>query len=145
MRQSEILFLTWEVVDLQNRFIRLMGDRTKTGVARSVPLHPGVWDALSWLPKGISRAGFSFGEGNQWMTSRKRSRQLAPRRAWTILRFTIFTTAPSTISGWPGTTILKIMAISGHKTMNVFRRYNLVTEEELSSITWQDQLQGSAR
>ena len=34
MRKSEIVFLTWEEVDLQNRFIRLKGDRTKTGVAR---------------------------------------------------------------------------------------------------------------
>jgi len=28
------------------------------------------------------------------------------------------------------------MAISGHKTMSCFKRYNLVTEQELSSIKW---------
>jgi hypothetical protein len=44
-----------------------------------------------------------------------------------------------------GNDYFKIMAISGHKTMNVFKRYNLVTEEELSSVTWQDQVEGSAR
>lgn len=43
-----------------------------------------------------------------------------------------------------GNDYFKIMAISGHKTMNVFKRCNLVTEEELRSIAWQDELGRSA-
>jgi integrase len=35
-----------------------------------------------------------------------------------------------------GNDYFKIMAISGHKTMSVFKRYNLVTEEELSKVAW---------
>ena len=30
------------------------------------------------------------------------------------------------------------MAVSGHKTMNIFRLYNLFTETELSQMKWMD-------
>jgi len=35
-----------------------------------------------------------------------------------------------------GNDYFKIMAISGHKTMSVFKRYSLVTEDELKNVNW---------
>lgn len=35
-----------------------------------------------------------------------------------------------------GNDYFKIMAVSGHNTIAVFKGYNLVTEEELSTIVW---------
>jgi integrase len=145
MRRSEILLLTWDELDLQNRFIRLKGDRTKTGVARSVPLHPRVWDALSRLPRGI-RTGRVFLWKGKPVNDVKKAFKAACTRAG-LNDFTFHDLRHCAINNLrlAGNDYFKIMAISGHKTMNVFKRYNLVTEEELSSVTWQDQAGGSAR
>ncbi len=35
-----------------------------------------------------------------------------------------------------GNDYFKIMAISGHKTMACYKRYNLVTEQELKEVKW---------
>ena len=35
-----------------------------------------------------------------------------------------------------GNDFFRIMAISGHKTMSTFKRYNLVTEKELREVQW---------
>jgi integrase len=145
MRRSEILFLTWEEVDLQNKFIRLKGNRTKTGVARSVPLHPRVWDALSRLPRGIRSSRVFLWRGKPINDVKKAFRTACTKADLNDFTFHDLRHCAINNLRLAGNDYFKIMAISGHKTMNVFKRYNLVTEEELSSVTWQDQVQGSAR
>lgn len=145
MRRAEILFLTWDEVDLPDGFIRLKADMTKTGVARSVPLHPRVIEALSCLPRGIRSSRVFLWKGKP-VNDVKKSFKAACARAG-LSDFTFHDLRHCAINNFrlAGNDYFKIMAISGHKTMSVFKRYNLVTEDELRSIAWQDQVEGSAR
>lgn len=51
MRKSDILRLTWNQVDLENGVISFIGDRTRTKVVNSVPLHPRPKAILGRLPR----------------------------------------------------------------------------------------------
>ncbi|MHB1697439.1 MAG: site-specific integrase [bacterium] len=51
MRRSEILYLTWDRVDLANRIILL--DKTKNGERREIPINDTLFAALSVLIRNI--------------------------------------------------------------------------------------------
>ena len=145
MRKSEIVFLTWEEVDLQNRFIRLKGDRTKTGVARSIPLHPRVWEALSRLPRGIRSSRVFLWKGKPVDDIKKAFKTACTKAGLTDFTFHDLRHCAINNLRLAGNDYFKIMAMSGHKTMNVFKRYNLVTEEELSNLSWHDRAESSGQ
>jgi len=136
LRQGEILHLTWREVDLAAGFIRLPAGMTKTDQGRSVPIHPRVRETLSRLPRGLHTArvflfrGEPFGEF-------KYSYRTACRKAG-IKDFTFHDLRHCALNNLrlAGNDYFKIMAASGHKTMSCFKRYNLVTEEELATIKW---------
>jgi integrase len=52
MRQGEILAVKWKHVHLDQRYISLPADITKTNRARSVPLSSGAIELLRSLPRG---------------------------------------------------------------------------------------------
>nr|WP_282100009.1 site-specific integrase [Thauera aromatica] len=52
MRQSEILGIEWDDVDLKRKFVRLPD--TKSGDPRDVPLSPVALDVLQAMPRSIS-------------------------------------------------------------------------------------------
>lgn len=138
MRRSEILFLTWDEVDLGKGFIRLPGDRTKTQTGRSIPLHPRIRETLSNLPRAIHTSRVFLRDGESFEEF-KRSFRTACRNA-RIEDFTFHDLRHCALNNLrkAGNDYFRIMAISGHRTMSVFKRYNLVTEEELSQVRWLD-------
>lgn len=136
MRKDEIVRLTWSEVDLRKGFIRLPGERTKTDSPRIIPLHPEVRSTLEKLPRGLhtDRVFLRFG---QPFDEIKHSFQSACEKA-KIEDFTFHDLRHCALNNLrkAGNDFFQIMAMSGHKTISVFKRYNLVTEEELAQIRW---------
>jgi integrase len=139
MRRSEIVYLTWDEVDLEKGFIRLGADRTKTKIGRTIPLHPRVRAMLDMQPRGLHTDRVFLRNGKPFEEI-KRSFGTAWRKA-ELEDFTFHDLRHCALNNLrlAGNDYFRIMAVSGHKTMSVFKRYNLVTEEELSRINWHDQ------
>jgi integrase len=136
MRKDEIVRLTWSEVDLRKGFIRLPAERTKTDSPRIIPLHPEVKATLERLPRGL-HTDRVFLRNGQSFDEIKHSFQSACRKA-NIENFTFHDLRHCALNNLrkAGNDFFQIMAMSGHKTISVFKRYNLVTEEELSKIKW---------
>jgi integrase len=138
MRKSEILGLTWDEVDLEKGFIRLHAQRTKTRVGRSIPLHPKVKEALTTLQREVSSERVFLHRGKPLLDVKKSYRSACKRAG--IEDFTFHDLRHCAINALrvAGNDYFKIMTVSGHRTMSVFKRYNLVTEEELRNLNWPD-------
>jgi integrase len=136
MRKDEIVRLVWSEVDLRKGFIRLPGDRTKTDSPRTIPLHPEVRNILEKLPRGLHTDRVFLRHG-QPFDEIKHSFQSACEKA-EIENFTFHDLRHCALNNLrkAGNDFFQIMAMSGHKTISVFKRYNLVTEEELAGIRW---------
>jgi integrase len=139
MRRSEIVYLTWNEVDIEKGFIRLTADRTKTKIGRTIPLHPRIRALLNMQPRGLHTDRVFLRNGKPF-DEIKRSFGTACRKAG-LEDFTFHDLRHCALNNLrlAGNDYFRIMAVSGHKTMSVFKRYNLVTEEELSKINWHDQ------
>ncbi|MFC1835857.1 site-specific integrase [Thermodesulfobacteriota bacterium] len=138
-RRSEILFLTWDEVDLKEGFVRLRADRTKTKVARSIPIHPRIRAMLGKLPRGIHTARVFLMNGRPFDDIKKSFRSACKKASLEDFTFHDLRHCAINALRLTGNDYFKTMAVSGHKTMSVFKRYNLVTEAELSEISWFDQ------
>jgi integrase len=136
LRRSEILNLTWPEVDIQKGFIRLSAERTKTDQARAIPIHPRVQEVLKGLPRGLHTDRVFLLDGMSFEEFRK-SFKSACRKA-RIEDFVFHDLRHCALNNLrlAGNDYFRIMALSGHRTMSCFKRYNLVTEGELAAIKW---------
>ncbi|MDT8446658.1 MAG: site-specific integrase [bacterium] len=124
--------MIWDHVDLERSFIRLSGKKTKSGEGRVLKLHPRVAQMLAELlrVKGEDRV---FLKDGQPFDEFKHAYTTAVKVAG-LGDFTFHDLRHCAINNMrlAGNDYFKIMAQSGHKTTSVFKRYNLVTEEELN-------------
>lgn len=134
MRQGEILSLTWGQVDLKEEFIRLRPEDCKTNEGRLVPLKRELVEMFRALPRGLPGVWVFTYQGRQ-VAAMKRSFATACKRAG-IEDFTFHDFRHKAINNWrlAGHDYFRIMAATGHKTMNVFKRYNTVSKDELKTL-----------
>ena len=128
MRMGEILALTWHNVDMALRIATLPD--TKTGDARQVPLSTAAVAAISSLPRHISD-GRVF-----WTWQRADSLENAWRRAVKTagiedLRFHDLRHEAVSRLFELGLNPMEVASISGHKTLQMLKRYTHLKASEL--------------
>jgi integrase len=128
MRMGEMLALEWRYVDMAQRVATLPD--TKTGDARQVPLSSAALAAISSLPRHI-KDGRVF-----WTWARADSLKNAWRRAVKAagiddLRFHDLRHEAVSRLFELGLNPMEVAAISGHKTLQMLKRYTHLRAAEL--------------
>jgi integrase len=136
MRQREIVCLSWSRVDLKEVFIRLRPEDTKTEAGRLVPLTKELVSMLQSMRQGLPMPHLRvFTCAGRSVESIKRAFETAVRKAG-IEDFTFHDLRHTAINNWrlQGHDYFRIMSVSLHRTMHVFKRYNTVSKEELKAL-----------
>jgi len=139
MRQGEILHLTWDRVDFKAKVIRLQAEDTKSNEGRSVPLTPELTELFRGLYKvRYLQEAHVFLVKGQSVSSIKTAFNAACRRANIQgFHFHDFRHTAVTNMRRAGIDHLTIMKITGHKTLEVFKRYNSFLEGDLREAAHQ--------
>jgi len=138
MRAGEILRLTWDRIDLKEGLITLRPEDTKTSEGRIIPLNHELIEYFLNLPRHI-RCPYVFHNQGKKYTYYRTAWTTALKKAgirdfkFHDLRHTFITNKRR-----EGIHDFVIMAITGHKTMSVFRRYNTVDIEDLKKAVQQN-------
>ncbi|MGH8066249.1 MAG: site-specific integrase, partial [Candidatus Entotheonellia bacterium] len=146
MRKGEIRALRWDQVDLKTGTIHLRSSDTKTDEARIIPLNQTLtrtlklatrylgcpWVFVNPLHMDAWQANHKAIDPRYHATSITHAFTRACQKAGVAnatfhdLRHTFVTNARRA-----GIDYFRIMAITGHRTMSVFKRYNTVDEADL--------------
>ena len=133
MRRGEILGLRWDRVDFKTGFVRLRAEDTKTNEGRIIPMTPELTALLRRKYK-VRRLheDHVFLVAGKPLQSTKTAFNAACRRAGIEgFRFHDFRHTALSNMRRAGIDHLTIMKMSGHKTMEVFKRYNSFSEADL--------------
>jgi integrase len=141
MRKGEILNLTWDRVDLQNRMIRLEAEDTKDREKRNIPICDELFGLLASMPNRLHESGqinhvFQF-KGQPIKDIRTGLRRACKKAKIKYGRFEkggfIFHDLRHTFNTnmrKAGVADSVIMRITGHSTREMFDRYNTIDETD---------------
>jgi integrase len=140
-RRGEILGLEWSRIDLADGVIRLPGNKTKSGAARSIGMGADLaglmerqWKARAFQsPEGEGLSPFVFHVGGEKIpTSTFQKRWKAARKAAHLPDVLFHDLRRTAIRDLVRAGVSRTIAkkISGHKTDSVFDRYNISDAED---------------
>lgn len=127
MRQGELLSLQWKYVDTARRVAHL--PETKNGEARNVPLSTTAVSVLRKLPRRLDGKVFGVGGTHVSRTFRETCEKLGIEDLrWHDLRHE----ATSRLFE-KGLNPMEVASITGHKTLQMLKRYTHLKAEDLAA------------
>ncbi|MHB8413802.1 MAG: site-specific integrase [Acidiferrobacteraceae bacterium] len=127
MRMGELLTLRWERVDLIRKTAYL--PETKNGTPRTVPLSPTAIALLKAMPRDLSGRVFPLTQ-----SAVEQAWQRATQRADIEgLRFHDLRHEATSRLFEKGFSLMEVAAITGHKTLQMLKRYTHLRAEDLAA------------
>lgn len=127
MRQGELLSLDWRNIDFERKVARLQD--TKNGERRDVPLSSEAIKALKSLPRNLSGSVFSIGT----MAVVHAFQRACKRAGIEDLRFHDLRHEATSRLFEKGLNPMEAAAITGHKTLQMLKRYTHLRAEDLAA------------
>jgi integrase len=129
MRLGELLALTWDTIDLAKRTARLVD--TKNGESRTVPLSTAAISTLGKLPRHITdrRAFWTWAGPDSFESVWRRAVKNA---GIADLRFHDLRHEAVSRLFERGLNMLEVATVSGHKTLQMLKRYVHLKADELA-------------
>ena len=108
---------------------------TKTNEARLIPLTAELVEMFKAMPRGLPGVRVFQYQGKAFGSTFQKAFNTANKLAG-IEDFSFHDLRHTAINNWrlAGHDFFRIMVVSGHKNMTVFKRYNTVSEEELKAL-----------
>ena len=137
MRKGEIINLTWDKVDMKNRFINLDAEDTKDKEKRSIPIAQELYAVLKGIPRNLHDDHVFMFRGKPVNDIRTGLVKACKKSGIIYGRFEkdgfVFHDLRHTFNTnmrKAGVSESVIMAITGHSTREMFDRYNVVDKED---------------
>jgi integrase len=137
LRREEVFGLKWSDVDWDAGIIRLSGTVTKSGEPRATPIpEPVLADLRALFPKRTPSLGFVFELDRDRIGDFRKTWRDALRRAKLPTEFVFHGLRYCAASNLTSAGVPQVLAqrITGHVTASIFRRYNLVSDADLTDV-----------
>ncbi|MBU2843573.1 site-specific integrase [Acidithiobacillus thiooxidans] len=128
MRQGEIIGMTWDMVELRKHVVHLPD--TKNGEARDVPLSTAAEQVLTALPRHLHGKVWTYTQDGMRASWR---RALTHARI-TGLKFHDLRHEATSRFFEKGLREMQVAAITGHKTLQMLKRYTHLKAEDLAKL-----------